>query len=66
MKEESDSLIAFLPDGEVAYTREDDGTWGVAIFARGTAAQLLKVGTGMDKCVACWLAIALRKRLAER
>lgn len=66
MNAEGDSLIAFLPDGEVAYTREDDGTWGVAIFARGTAALLLKVGTGMDKGVACWIAIQLRNWLAGR
>lgn len=60
-----ESFIAHLPTGEFAYTREPDGTWGVGLFPKGAPQRLQTVATGMDKNLACWMALKLNQARAE-
>ncbi len=58
-------LIGFLPKGEAAYVRQDNGMWGVAIFAEGTVDRLFTVAADMDKGVAAWVALRINGALAS-
>jgi len=59
-------LIGFLPKGEAAYVRQDNGMWGVAIFAEGTVDRLFTVAADMDKGVAAWVALRINGALASK
>lgn len=62
MRDELHGLISWLPVGEANYARDDDhDKWVTNIYEPGTVNRLAVVATGMDKGVACWLAIKLNE-----